>query len=86
MASYQMPPPKCFTFSRPEEWPKWIRRFQRFRVASGLSEKSSENQVNTLVYTMGDPADDILSSFGLTDDEKKNFDTVVDKFERHRFR
>jgi len=32
---------------------------------------------------MGDPADDILSSFGLTDDEKKNFDTVVDKFERH---
>ena len=83
MASYQMPPPKSFTFSRPEEWPKWIRRFQRFRVASGLSEKSSENQVNTLVYTMGDPADDILSSFGLSDEDKKKFEVVVERFERH---
>jgi len=52
-------------------------------VASGLSKKNSENQVNTLVYTMGDPADNILSSFGLTDNEKKNFDTVVDKSEHH---
>jgi len=32
---------------------------------------------------MGDPADDILSSFGLTDNEKKNFNTVVDKFKCH---
>ena len=30
---------------------------------------------------MGDAANDILSSFGLTDDEKKNYDTVVEKFE-----
>ena len=78
-----MPPPKNFSFSKPEEWPKWFRRFQRFRQASGLSDKSSESQVNTLVYTMGDAADDILSSFGLTDDEKKNYDTVVEKLDRH---
>ena len=32
---------------------------------------------------MGDAADDILSSFGLTDDEKKDYDTVVEKFDRH---
>lgn len=83
MASYQMPPPKSFNFSKPEEWPKWIRRFQRFRQASGLSEKSSENQVNTLVYTMGDVADDILTSFGLSDEDKKKYDTVVERFERH---
>ena len=24
--------------SRPEEWTKWIRRFERFRKASGLPE------------------------------------------------
>ena len=83
MASYQMPPPKNFSFSKPKEWPKWFRRFQRFSQASGLSDKSSESQVNTLVYTMGDAADDILSSFGLTDDEKKDYDTVVEKFDRH---
>ena len=83
MASYQVSPPKSFNFSKPEEWPSWIRRFQRFRVASGLSEKSSENQVNTLVYTMGDAADDILASLGLTEEEKKTYDTVVAKFQGH---
>ena len=52
-------------------------------MASGLSEKSSENQVNTLVYTMGDSADDILASLGLTEEEKKTYDTVVAKFQGH---
>ena len=83
MASYQVAPPSGFNFANPEEWPKWIRRFQRFRQASGLSQKSSENQVNTLVYTMGDAADDILSSFGLSEEDKKKFDTVVAMFEGH---
>ena len=46
------------------------RRFERFRQASGLADKSEEHQVNTPVYTMGDEADDILRSQGLTDEEK----------------
>ena len=83
MASYQMPPPKNFNFSKLEEWLKWFWRFQQFRQASGLNDKSSENQVNTLVYTMGDVADDILSSFDLSDDEKKNYDTIVEGFKRY---
>ena len=41
-----------------EEWPRWIRRFERFRQASGLATKTEENQVNTLVYSMGEKADD----------------------------
>jgi len=61
MASYQIPVLERFNFTKPEEWPKWIRRFERFRQASGLSEKSEENQVNMLVYSMGDKADDIFS-------------------------
>ena len=32
---------------------------------------------------MGDPADDILSSFGLTDEETKSYDVVVDRFEKY---
>ena len=83
MASYQMPPHKNFSFSKPKEWSKWFCRFQRFCQASGLTDKSSENQVNTLVYTMGNVANIILSYFGLTDDEKKNYDMVVEKFERY---
>ena len=82
-ATYQVSPPEQFLFSRPYEWPKWIRRFKRFRSASGLSGKGSEVQVNTLIYSMGDEADDILRSFGLTKVQKKNYDTVKEKFESH---
>ncbi len=73
--------PELFAFSHPHEWPKWIRRFERFRSASGLSGKPEETQVNTLIYTMGDDeADDILRSFSLSDEDKKKYDTVMGKF------
>jgi len=32
---------------------------------------------------MGDKADDILSSFGLTEEEQKKYDTVKTKFDNH---
>ena len=83
MATYQVTPPEPFTFTRPEEWQKWIRRFERFRKASGLEAKQQEAQVNTLIYTMGDEADDILRSFSLSEDEQKVYDTVKTRFERH---
>ena len=38
--------------------------------------------MNTLIYSMGNEADDILRSFGLSEDSKK-YDTVVAKFESH---
>ena len=40
-------------------------------------------QVNTLVYSMGDKADDILQSFNLTEADQKKYSTVKDKFERY---
>ena len=83
MATFQIAPPEQFNFNQPDEWPKWIRRFERFRDASGLSEKDEVHQVNTLVYCMGDAADDILCSLGLTSDEKKVYATVKTKFESH---
>ena len=82
-ASFQVSAPKPFTFSRPDEWPKWIRRFERFRVASGLSEKDDKTQVNTLIYAMGDHADDILSSFSLSADDSKKYAPVKAKFDGH---
>ena len=83
MASYQIAPPERFNFTQPDEWPKWIRRFERFRQASGLNEKPEEGQVNTLIYSMGDEADDILTSLGLSDEEKKKYDKVKEKLESH---
>lgn len=59
IASYQVAPPQPFNF-KAEEWPKWIQRFERFRKATGLDDKTGENQVNTLIYSMGEQADDIF--------------------------
>ena len=82
-ATYQVAPPESFNFSRPTEWTKWIRRFERFRMSAGLQEKSEEAQVNMLIYTMGAEADDIFQSFGLSEVNNKNYETVKSKFDSH---
>jgi len=83
MATFQTSPPENFEFSKPDEWQKWIRRLERFRVASGLSKKDEPSQINTLIYSMGDRADDILHTFTLTEEEEKKYSVIVDKFEAH---
>ena len=57
--TYQVQPPEPFTSSRPREWPKWVRRFKRFRTTTELANKSKEVQANTLLHTMGEEAEDI---------------------------
>ena len=82
MAAFQIAPPEQFNFNQPDKWPKWIRRFEHFQDASGLSQKGEVHQVNALVYCMGDAADNILCSLGLSDD-KKVYETVKTKLESH---
>ena len=81
MAGTATYPPEQFNFSHPEEWPRWIRRFEQFRKASGLNEKYEKAQVNTLLYSMGDEADDILRSFRLSEEDAKKYDNVKSKFD-----
>ena len=40
-------------------------------------------QVNALIYAMGDEADAIMTGFGLTDEEKRDYDVVKPKFDGH---
>eukprot|EP00731_Ephydatia_muelleri_P006180 Em0003g428a len=44
MASIRLAPPEPFDFSKPDEWPRWKRRFEQFRFASGLSEEDNQRQ------------------------------------------
>ena len=83
MATFQISSPQSFNFAQPDKWPKWIRRFQRFQESSKLRAMEQATQVNTQVYCMGDEADDILSSLGLSEDEKKDYGTVNTKLEGH---
>ena len=70
-------------YLRRNEWPKWIRRFERYRLASGLDGKPDAMQVNALMYAMGDEADDIMAGFGLTEEEREVYQTVKTKFDEH---
>ncbi|XP_055903139.1 uncharacterized protein LOC129939224 [Eupeodes corollae] len=72
--------PEHFSFS-PTDWPRWKRRFDRFRIASGLDKRNEVEQVNTLVYLMGDQADDIFLSFNLSSADEKKFIPVLNAFE-----
>ena len=80
---YTVSPPASFNFSQPQEWPKWIRHFERFRTAAELTAKDEEAQVNMLIYTMGDKAEDILRSFKLSEADAKKYSVVKEKFEDH---
>ena len=81
MATYQISAPEPFDFTKTEDWPKWIRRFERFRQSSELTNKSQKNQINTLIYSMGDAADDIYQSFRLTEEQAADYETVKARFE-----
>ena len=82
MASIRLQPPSSFDFKNPDEWPRWKRRFQQFGLASGLSGEGDERQVSTLLYSMGEEAEDILRSTNISDDERKVYQTVLDKFDQ----
>ena len=52
MAAFRVSPPEAFEFSKPDSWPKWIRRFERFRQASGLdtTERTRESSKHAHLY------------------------------------
>ncbi|GFR81908.1 retrovirus-related Pol polyprotein from transposon opus [Elysia marginata] len=71
-----LPLPKQFDGTS-ELWPRWRARFQRFRLCSGLSEKPDSEQVGTLLYSMGDIADDILAVIQLDESRTTYQETLV---------
>ena len=78
-ATLQAPGP--FQFNSPDEWPKWRRRFEQYRVASGLAKEDNERQVSALLYCLGEEADDVLTSTNISSDSRKVFADVLKKFD-----
>ena len=69
-------PPEPFNFRNPDDWPCWK---SRFRDASGLSIESSSKQVSTFLYCLGEEAESVLASTGVTTDDRKDYATVLEK-------
>ena len=76
-------PPGEFDFSKPDEWPKWKKRFQQYRSASGLVHDPETRQVDTLLYCMGGEADSVLALTNIMADDRKKYQKVIDKFDTH---
>ncbi|XP_077863848.1 uncharacterized protein LOC144348251 [Saccoglossus kowalevskii] len=75
----QLPIPEKFDGStgpkQAELWPKWLKRFELYRMASGLQNKTEREQVSTLLYAMGDCAYDILTTLQI-DEETYTYEDV----------
>ena len=82
MASVRLQPPSSFDFKTPDEWPRWKRRFEQFRLASGLSAEDDDRQVSTLLYCMGEDAEDTLTSTNISAADRKKYDAVIGQFDR----
>ena len=78
MASNSITAPEPFDFKKPEEFEKWIKRFERYLTVTNTT--SDAGKINTLVYCLGPQAEDILSTLTLSDEDAKKYDTVRDKY------
>ena len=77
----QLKTPEPFDFNQPDNCPKWKKRFEQFRVASGLATEDEARQVSMLLYCLKEEADDVLSSTIIKADDKKKYETVLTKFD-----
>ena len=65
--AFQIQPPNPFNFKHPDNWPKWKQRFEQYFHASGLAaSKDKKRQVSTLLYCLGEDAEDVLSSTNIS--------------------
>ncbi|XP_064468421.1 uncharacterized protein K02A2.6-like [Ornithodoros turicata] len=75
--------PERFDFRHPESWKRWIVRWERYRVISGLQNQNADTQINTFLYAMGSEAEDVLVSLRLDDEEAKDYNKLKSRFEKH---
>jgi len=81
--SLQLQPPGSFYFQNTEEWPKWKRRFEQFRLASGLKDQAEDRQVSTLLYCLGEEAEEVLETTRISTADKKKYDKVMEEFDNY---
>ena len=66
-ASLRLQPPDPVDFRSPDGWVKWKRRFEQYRIASGLATENDDRQISsTLLYCMGEEADAVLLSTNIS--------------------
>ena len=70
MAQIHLQPPGNLDFKNPDGSQLWRKRFEQFRIASGLGEATGQRQVSTLLYCLGEDAEPVLNSTDITGEER----------------
>ncbi|KAK3925936.1 hypothetical protein KUF71_014185 [Frankliniella fusca] len=73
-------PPDEFSFT-PSEWSNWRARWAQYHMLSNLKNQSAEYQANSLLYSMGPRAIQVVETFNLTTAQKKDHDALLDAFD-----
>ena len=81
--SMNLQPPNPFCYKKTEQWPKWRCHFNQYCVVSGLVGREEEQQVSTLLYCLGEDAEDILGTTRIAVDNKKKYDKVAEAFDNY---
>ena len=76
-------PPTPFSFAKSDEWLKWKRWFEQYRQTSGLVDKDEQRQVSTLLYCLGEEAEEVLDMTCIYEDDRKKYQKVVDEFDKY---
>ena len=82
-AQVPLMPPEEFDFAHPDSWTKWKKRFEQYHSASGHSKEDKAVQVSALIYAMGNTAEEIFDSFGLSETGARRYDQVSERFQDH---
>ena len=83
MANIRFEPLPVFDLKNPDEWPHWKRRFEQFRLASGLAKEEESRQVSSLLYCLGEEGEDVLLALKIVDKAKMKYDEVVNAFDAY---
>ena len=74
----QLEPPDPFPFKVPDQWQRWRKRFDQYQLSSGLSTESYKRQISTLLYYMGEDAEETLTSNNITEVDHKVYAKVIE--------
>ena len=83
MATIHLQPPEKFDFSKPDSWSHWKRLFKQFRATTGLDGESQGKQINTLLYCLGERAEEVLLSTGITEEQRQHYNAVMENLDNH---
>lgn len=72
-------PPIEFNFGKPEVWPAWLKRFDRYISIANLTSKPEKEKIDLFCYVMDEKSKEILNQVLPQINADTTLDTVKQK-------